>query len=265
VSGLPVASLLLAAALLLRPVSSRHRLVAAGLAVRGRAAPARTHRAAASVVLVIAVVAVPATVVLAAAMAGGTLLVRRRRQAARRRIERDSHALEAALDVLVGELRAGAHPVAAFQVAAAEADGTVGASFRGVAARALLGADVSAGLFSVAAAAARPGQWERLAVCWQLAQTHGLTIATLLRAAQRDIVERARFDAQVSAGMAGARATATVLAVLPLAGVALGELLGAQPVRFLVTGAGGWLLLIGVSLVCCGLLWSDRITGRALS
>jgi tight adherence protein B len=36
--------------------------------------------------------------------------------------------------------------------------------------------------------------------------------------------------------------------------------------RFLLSGgAGGWLLVVGVVLACCGLLWSDRITGRALT
>jgi tight adherence protein B len=29
--------------------------------------------------------------------------------------------------------------------------------------------------------------------------------------------------------------------------------------------AGGWLLVVGVTLVCSGLLWSDRITDRATS
>jgi tight adherence protein B len=174
--------------------------------------------------------------------------------------------METALDVLVGELRVGAHPVSAFQVAAAEADDTIAASFRAVAARAQLGADVSAGLFSVAAVAARPAHWQRLAVCWDLAQTHGLAMATLMRAAQRDIVERARFHSQVTSGMAGARATAALLAGLPLVGIAMGELLGARPIRFLMSGgAGSWFLLIGVSLVCCGLMWADRITSGAVS
>ena len=266
-TGLPAASLALAAALLLLPCSSRHRLVAAGLtARRRRVMRPRGPGVAACVAAAVAAAALPAAVALSAALLGTTLLLRRRRQAARRRAEQESRALETALDVLVGELRAGAHPVAAFHVAAAEAEGAVGASFRAVAAGAVLGADVPAGLRSAAAATSRPACWERLAVYWQLAQAHGLTMATLVRAAQRDIVERARFDAQVTAGMAGARATAAVLAGLPLAGVALGELLGAHPMRFLVSGgAGGWLMLIGASLVCCGLLWSDRITGRALS
>ena len=86
---------------------------------------------------------------------------------------------------------------------------------------------------------------------------------TVMRTAQRDIVERERFSARVDAGMAGARATAVVLAGLPLLGIGLGQLIGADPVRFLLSGGfGGWLLLVGVTLACCGLRWSDRITDR---
>ena len=108
--------------------------------------------------------------------------------------------------------------------------------------------------------------WERLAVCWQLAQDHGLAIATLMQTAQRDIVERDRFSAKVDAGMTGARTTAAVLAGLPLLGVGLGELIGAEPVSFLLSGGiGGWLLVVGVMLACGGLLWSDHITARVLT
>jgi tight adherence protein B len=63
--------------------------------------------------------------------------------------------------------------------------------------------------------------------------------------------------------MAGARATAAVLAGLPVLGIGLGQLIGAQPLRLLMSdGAGGWLLVAGVTLACCGLLWSDRIVNR---
>ncbi len=79
-----------------------------------------------------------------------------------------------------------------------------------------------------------------------------MAIATLMQAAQRDIVERERFSAKVDAGMAGARTTAVVLAGLPLLGIGLGELIGAEPVSFLLSaGAGGWLLVVGVTLACC--------------
>lgn len=266
-NGLVTAPLSLAAALVLLPRSARHRLVAAGLSTpRPWAIPSRGRAVAACAAGAAAALVLPLAVALACGVLAATLLMRQRRNRRRQGAEHEASALEAALDVLVGELRTGAHPVAAFQVAAGESSGAVATSLHAVAARAVLGADVAAGLRSAGAATARPAYWERLAVYWQLAQTHGLTLATLLRAAQRDIAERAQFDAQVRAGMAGARATAAVLAGLPLAGVALGEMLGAHPVEFLFSrGAGGWLLLVGTALVCCGLLWSDHITGRALS
>jgi tight adherence protein B len=197
------------------------------------------------------------------AVLAGVVTLRLRRRRGLRRTARDAQSMAAALEVLVSELRVGAHPVRAFVVAASESRGGVATAFREVAARALLGADVAAGLRSAAAHSARPADWERMAVFWQLAVNHGLAVATLMRAAQRDIVERQRFWSRVDAGMAGARATASILAGLPLLGVALGQLIGAQPVSFLLGGgAGGWFLLIGTALVCCGLLWADHITGR---
>jgi tight adherence protein B len=210
-------------------------------------------------------VALSSTAALAVAVLGATASIRHRR---RRRIRRgldENRALQTALDVLVGELRVGAHPVRAFSAAAAETGATeVGATLRAVAARARLGADVAAGLRSATAESGLVAHWERLAVCWQLAGEHGLAMSTLMRAAQRDIAERQRFSDQVNAGMAGARATAAILAGLPVLGVLLGQLLGAAPVRFLLGGnAGGGLLLAGMTLACVGLLWSDRITDSA--
>lgn len=207
----------------------------------------------------------PAAVV-ALSLLTATLLARRRLARRRRARSTASGSLQAALDVLVGELRIGAHPVAAISVAAQESDEQVARSLGTVAARAMLGADVAAGLRAEGRRSPSPGHWERLAACWQLAQTHGLAIATLMQAAQRDIAERERFRGRVDAGMAGARATATILAGLPLLGVLLGHAIGAEPLRFLLSGgAGGWLLVVGTAFVCCGLLWSDRITAQVLT
>jgi tight adherence protein B len=255
------AALALALALVVAPRPTRHRLDPA--AVTRRKIPAKTV----AVVLAAATAMVlPVTVMLAAAIVIGTLLLRRRAAHVQRARALEASALQGALDVLVGELRVGAHPVAAFDVAADEVHGPVAENLRAVAARARLGADVAAGLRDFAASSRLPAHWERLALFWRLAQTHGLAIATLMRAAHQDIVEREQFSSRVDAGMAGARATAAVLAGLPVLGVGLGQLIGADPVGFLLSGgAGGWLLVIGVSLACCGLLWSDRITGRALS
>jgi len=212
----------------------------------------------------LAALVLPRSTWLAGVVLGATTVVRRRRGLRRRRAVAESRALETALDALVGELRIGAHPVRAFALAAAESNHpAVAAGLDGVAARARLGADVATGLRDAAASSALPVQWERLAAFWDLGGQHGLAIATLMQAAQRDIVARQRFSTRADAGMAGARASATLLAGLPVLGVLLGQLIGARPVAFLLGGMGGVLSLIGVSLVCAGLLWSDRITTEA--
>jgi tight adherence protein B len=260
-TGPVVAALALSVSVLVLPSSPRRRLAPLGF-VHPRVAPAATIGftvcAAAAVTVLL-----PQTTVLAAAMLAATAGMRYRRRRRSRRAMEESRLLETAIEVLVGELRVGAHPARAFSVAADETDGPVADSCRAVAARARLGADVAAGLRSVAKTSALPAQWNRLAVCWQLACEHGLAMSTLMHAAQRDIVERKRFSGRVMAAMAGARATAAILASLPVLSVLLGQVIGAHPVAFLLGGhAGGWLLVVGAALVCGGLMWSDRITDR---
>ncbi len=256
------AALALSAAVVVSPASPRRRLArvdGGGVGLSPRAA----GWGGVCAVLAAAVLLPPTTVLAAAALAATVGLRYRRRRRSRRGIA-ESRQLETAIDVLVGELRVGAHPAQAFAVAADETAGPVAESCHAVAARARLGADVTAGLRCVAETSALPAEWDRLAVCWQLASEHGLAMSTLMRAAQRDIVERQRFLGHVTSAMAGARATAAILAGLPLLSVLFGQLIGADPVAFLSAGhAGGWLLVVGVMLICGGLLWSDRITDRA--
>jgi len=209
------------------------------------------------------VVLLPLTTVLAIVVVVATMSLRYRRQRRGDRAMHESRSMETAIEVLVGELRIGAHPATAFAVAAEETAGPVGASCRAVAARARLGADVAAGLRGVAETSTLASQWERLAVCWRLATDHGLAMSALMHAAQRDIAERQRFSGQVRSAMAGARATATILAALPVLSVLMGQLIGARPLSFLLGGGlGGWLLVVGLTLICGGLLWADRITDR---
>ncbi|HEU4363568.1 MAG TPA: type II secretion system F family protein [Mycobacterium sp.] len=250
----------------LTPVSARRRLGPRVPPTRttGQRLPARIAAgSAAGCLAAILAAALPVPAILAVTALGATLGLRHRRRLRRRRGVGEARSLQTALDVLVGELRVGAHPVRAFEVAAAETGHrAVAAGLRAVAARARLGADVAAGLRIVAGSSALPAQWERLAVYWQLSGEHGLAISPLMQAAQRDIAERQRFSARVSSGMAGARTSAAILAALPVLGVLLGQLIGAKPLSFLFGDRGGVPLLPGVILVCAGLLWSDRITER---
>jgi tight adherence protein B len=258
------AALALAAAVLLAPGDSTWR--ARALLV---SAPRRLRVpgfAGAALVCATSAAVVSPTAGVASGLLAATFLARRRIAGRRRTRSATAASLQGALDVLVGELRVGAHPVAAISAAALESDEHTGRSLGAVAARALLGADVAAGLRAEGRRSMLPGHWERLAVCWHLAEAHGLAIAALMQAAQRDIVERERFFGRVQAGMAGARATAAILAGLPVLGVLLGHAIGAEPLRFLLSGGlGGWLLVVGTAFVCCGLLWSDRIIARVLT
>jgi len=256
-----VAALALAAALMVGPWQPRR--------LGSWPPPRRTRRMGVLAGWVVAattiVVLAPIAASVAAAVVAASITLRCRDSRQRDRRAKEAAALQAALGTLVGELRVGAHPVVAFERAATEVDGTVADALRAVAARARLGADVSSGLHSAALQSTVPQYWKRLSATWLLAQTRGLAIVALIRAAEQDVVERERFNAGVTAGMAGARATATILAGLPVLGVGLGHLIGAQPLRFLLSGGvGGWCLVIGVTLACAGLWWSDRITDRVL-
>ena len=174
--------------------------------------------------------------------------------------------MASALEVLIGELRVGSHPARAFTIAAAESPGLVGLSLQRVAARSRLGADVGAGLIAAERDSAVPAYWRRLAVFWELAAQRGLAMSVLMQAAHHDILDRQRFAGRIRAALAGARATAVILAALPVLGVALGQLIGAHPVRFLLGGGlGGVLLVVGATLIAAGLAWADRIIERLLT
>lgn len=104
-----------------------------------------------------------------------------------------------------------------------------------------------------------------MAAAWRVAERHGLALAELLTAARLDLLGRKRFRDRTRAALAGARATATVLALLPLLGIGLGQLMGAASLRVLfLTLPATLLLLLGSALTCAGLLWADAITDRVL-
>ncbi len=262
-SGIASAALILSLALVVLPGSLRCRLTPDDTGRRVLLVGARRVAWGVGCVAVGVAALLPLPTVVAVAVLGATLGLRYRRRRRYLRRSREGQALEAALELVVGELRAGAHPVRAFSIAPTRP----AARLPLPCARSRRGhdwvPDVTAGLLAAARSSALPAYWERLAVCWQLGSDHGLAIASLMRAAQRDVAERQRFSARVSAGMAGARASAAILAILPLLGVLLGQLIGARPLSFLLTGrVGGWLLVVGLTLACAGLLWSDRITDR---
>src|SRR5699024_11225229 len=77
------------------------------------------------------------------------------------------------------------------------------------------------------------------AAAWRLAEQHGLGMADLLETVRDDLTARRDHARRIDAGMAGARATAAVLAALPALGIALGQPMGAAPLSVLLGGGIG--------------------------
>lgn len=102
-----------------------------------------------------------------------------------------------------------------------------------------------------------------LAACWTTSANTGAglasAVASLAQAARSAEAMRGEIDVQ----LAGPRATARMLALLPLLGIAMGQLAGADPIGWLFTAPLGLVCLaLGVVLNLAGLLWTRRIAAH---
>ncbi|MCH5641680.1 type II secretion system protein F [Gordonia sp. ABSL49_1] len=223
-----------------------------------------------------------AAIPLAALMIGGvaagvaaTIVVsviwwRRRRRAAERAVEARIDDMVRALSTITAEMSVGTPPTRACLVAVSELRIGVGRSevadgLEAMACRAELGGAVVDPL-PAGDAAWGPVSWQRVGVAWQTSERHGLPMADLLGALRSDLLARRAFIDRTRAGLAGPRATAVVLAGLPVLGIALGQATGARPLQVLSGGGlGGILLVVGTGLVAAGLVWAERLTARVLT
>ncbi len=205
----------------------------------------------------------------AGALAGALVAATVRRQRARHRAATAAvtaaSELADAVSRITEELRAGSHPAAALD--AVQVDGPAAREILApAAAAARLGAGVAAALrLHRDDRPETAADVERIAVAWSLADRHGIPLTELLAGAQDDIRWRIRFGSTVRAHLAGPRATAVVLSGLPLLGIGLGQLVGADPIAVLRGGVLGQVLLVlGVALVAAGVAWSEHILRSAV-
>ncbi|GAA4693208.1 hypothetical protein Prum_037410 [Phytohabitans rumicis] len=177
----------------------------------------------------------------------GRLAVRAvvRGRAAREAARQRARSLDV-LCFLAADLRAGLPPVAAGP------DGT---------GRLAVGAD------SMTASSARiedRRMAELAAAAWRLAERTGAPIAELIERVEADARATDRAGAAAAAQAAGARATAWLLAGLPVGGIALGFGIGVDPVDVLLhTPVGAACAAGAIALQTAGLAWADRLTGTA--
>ncbi|MHC1563476.1 type II secretion system F family protein [Actinomycetospora sp. C-140] len=197
----------------------------------------------------------------AALVLTATLLRHRRAAAADRDRAVATAGLAEALASFAAEVRAGAPPSAAAASAGTDAHPVAARVMTLVGATAHLGGDVPAALRAARGREPAVAQHlDRLAGAWGLAERHGIALAGPAGAVAADLRARARLAGGLRARLAGPRATAAVLAGLPVLGVLLGEGIGARPWSVLTGGAlGQAMLVVGVGLVCAGLAWTERI------
>jgi tight adherence protein B len=203
---------------------------------------------------------VAALAALAALLAPRATVLRRRARG--RRDERRS--VVEACAALAGELRAGRTPAEALAVAAGLASGPTGAALRSAAGTAGWGGDVPAALQAGAAGSAVPEVLGALAACWAVCSAAGSGLAAAVDTVAEGVRARAAQERAVAAVLAGPRASAGLLALLPLAGTALAAGLGARPVHVLLhTPLGLGCLVLGAGLDLLGLLWTRALVTRA--
>jgi tight adherence protein B len=130
-----------------------------------------------------------------------------------------------------------------------------------------LAADLRAGLAPEPARAAAqpvldavPPVRDRVAAAWRVADVTGAPLADLLDRLEVDLRSLERVRLTAAAHAAGTRATAGLLAVLPVAGIALGYGMGADPLRVLLhTPVGAACAGAAVLLQLAGLAWTNRL------
>lgn len=171
----------------------------------------------------------------------------------------DQAAVLEACDLLAAELASGQPPGAALAAA-----GERWPPLRRAVEAHHLGADVPHALREVAAERPGAGDLVWVAGAWQVAHQSGHGLAAALERTAAGLRARRRTRRLVESELASARATARLVACLPLAVLLMGSGTGSDPWGFLLgTPVGLTCLLAGLGLLALGLWWIERLAERA--
>jgi tight adherence protein B len=183
----------------------------------------------------------------------------RRRLMRGRAAARNRRCLIALADALCAELRSGAVPRDALWRAARDEPpfAAVAAAARSPAGDVVATLREQATLPGGAAAA-------DLATAWLVCEATGGRLAPAVSRLAVGWRDEEQVRREVSAQLAGPRATAILLAALPVVGLLMGGALGADPVALLWQPSMALFVVVpGVLLEAAGVLWTARITRRA--
>ncbi|WP_259400773.1 type II secretion system F family protein [Microbispora sp. H13382] len=165
--------------------------------------------------------------------------------------------------ILAAELSAGRPPGDALVRAVSSVSLPDPAALAPVVAAARDGGDVAAALSN--AAPARGGEGlVRLAACWRVSVAVGGGLTTLVERVCVSLREAQAHREEVAAQLSGPRATARMLAGLPVLGLLMAAGLGMNPLAFLLGGPAGFAcLVVGLALDAAGVCWTHRLVARA--
>ncbi len=204
---------------------------------------------------------------LAIALLGGVVLLgwairriidnsRRRRERARRRA-----AVVELCDALAAELDAGLPAAQAAERACASWD-----ELRDVVNSARLGDDLAAALRRQGAALPGAEGLRSVAAAWEVAGRSGAALVVVLSRVAASLRSDEEARDEVTAALGPPRATAKMLALLPLFGLALGLSMGADPLGFLLgSTAGLFCLAAGCGLALAGVWWVEQLASAVES
>ncbi|MGV1004852.1 MAG: type II secretion system F family protein [Candidatus Nanopelagicales bacterium] len=163
------------------------------------------------------------------------------------------------LSALAAELAAGQPLVSALLAAA---DGLEPCPCPNALRAASLGADVAPALRRDAREA-ESRVLGGLAACWEVAADSGVGMSLAVGRLARSERETRAAQADLRAELATTIATGRLLAALPLAGLGMGHWLGAEPLRWLLTGWPGLAVLAtGIALEVVAVLWLRAIVAE---
>jgi len=192
--------------------------------------------------------------VLALGVITGTVLLMRSQRRQRAEVAARRARVIESCGVLAADLRAGRAPQDALESAA-----SVCPELRPAAAAARLGGEVGDAL-EQASMLSGAGGIRALGAAWRVSERSGAALATIAERLAAALRADESVRRQVSAGLGGTRATARLLAGLPVLGTLLGYGIGADPLAFLMGSPIGWMCLsAGLALGVLGLVWVERL------